>query len=103
MAVRQTDEEVLSFGWPANSFEISHFIIEDPLSFQFSEQVVDLNLVVFGEQDMGVEDFHSVAFEPSRDFSIRTVFKTLFGSNVNEQSFILEHSQLVLEEGNHFD
>ncbi len=52
---------------------------------------------------MGVEDFHSIAFESSGNFSVRAVLEALFGGNINQEPLILEYSKFILEERNDFD
>ena len=52
---------------------------------------------------MRIEDFHSITIELFCDFSVRTVLEALLGGDVNEKSLILEHGQLIFEQGNDFN
>lgn len=98
MAIGQSHQKVLSFSRASNRFKVRNLIIENPLSLKLTQQIVHLHLVVFGEEHVRVQDFHTIAFEFSCYFSVRAVLQALFRSDVNQQALVLEHRQLVFEQ-----
>jgi hypothetical protein len=75
---------VLPLWRASDSLEVCHFGVQNPLSLQLPQKVVNLDAVIVGKQRMRVENFHGVTLKPFGDLAVGAIFESLFGSNVDQ-------------------
>ena len=75
---------MFSFGRSSDRSEVGHLSIQNPLSLDLSQKVVDCDLAVVSKEYVRVENLHGVTLKFLSYLAVRTVFETLLSSYIDE-------------------